>query len=66
MNIFPSAASSSDRMEESSETGAISAEIESQNGENDWECFVLSREEGGGEKIRGKRRAEKEWKCEER
>ena len=41
MNIFPSsAASSSDRMEESSETGAISAEIESQNGENDCECFL--------------------------
>lgn len=43
MNIFPSsAASSSDRMEESSETGAISAEIESQNGENDCECFLPS------------------------
>lgn len=33
------AASSSDRIEESSETAAISAEIESQNGENDCECF---------------------------
>lgn len=43
MNIFPSVASSSDRMEESSETGAISTEIESQNGENDCECFTLSR-----------------------
>ena len=42
MNIFPSVASSSDRMEESSETGAISTEIESQNGENDCECFTLS------------------------
>lgn len=41
MNIFPSStASSSNRMEESSETGAISAEIESQNGENDCECFL--------------------------
>lgn len=38
-NISPSAASSSDRIEESSETAAISAEIESQNGENDCECF---------------------------
>lgn len=60
MNIFPSsAASSSDRMEESSETGAISAEIESQNGENDCECFLPSPplpEEGrGGEKIEGER-----------
>lgn len=40
-NISPSAASSSDRIEESSETAAISAEIESQNGENDCECFLL-------------------------
>jgi len=38
-NISPSAASSFDRIEESSEMAAISAEIESQNGENDCECF---------------------------
>lgn len=41
-NISPSAASSSDRIEESSETAAISAEIESQNGENDCEWFPPS------------------------
>lgn len=50
-NISPSAASSSDRIEESSETAAISAEIESQNGENDCECFPPCRR--GSVKERG-------------
>lgn len=62
-NISPSAASSSDRIEESSETAAISAEIESQNGENDCECFptskvegVLKRERNGAEYRSGRKR----------
>ncbi|KAG7198651.1 hypothetical protein KM043_006008 [Ampulex compressa] len=39
-------------MEESSETGAISAEIESQNGENDCECFDGGAGRAGAE-VRG-------------
>lgn len=58
-NISPSAASSSDRIEESSETAAISAEIESQNGENDCECFPLCRRESV--KERGKKEVV-EWR----
>lgn len=50
-NISPTAASSFDRIEESSETAAISAEIESQNGENDCECFPPCRR--GSVKERG-------------
>lgn len=49
--IYLSAASSSDRIEESSETAAISAEIESQNGENDCKCFPPCRR--GSVKERG-------------
>lgn len=64
-NISPSAASSSDRIEESSETAAISAEIESQNGENDCECFppyrrgrgrVLKRDRDEAEYRSGRKR----------